>query len=143
MVFYKNVLLAVALTTTAFSANLMADHHCEDKYTEKELLCHIKHELHEQGEAAEKCCKKIRHELDEIEDLILSQTDQLAVCCSVIEGDLGDLCASSVVDITGTILGLPISASIVDFLDSSCFDVATMLKSILAVVTQVASCTCD
>ncbi len=96
----------------------------------------LNHKIKEQGEDARKCCKHIRHELNEIEDLIISQTDQPADCCSVIESRIGDPCDSSVVDI-------PYSASIVEEVDASCLDILTWLKSIYVLVAQIFTCTCQ
>ena len=45
----------------------------------------INAKLDAQGKAAGKCCRKIKHDLDDIEELVESQIDQSAECCSVIE----------------------------------------------------------
>jgi hypothetical protein len=57
--------------------------------------------LGKQGHEAKKCCKKLRHEINEVEDqvedccslleeLMVSQIDQTAECCSVTDARLGD-----------------------------------------------------
>ena len=111
--------------------------------------------LKKQGQADEKCCRQIRHDIDDVEDLVVSLIDSEAICCSVIEGlilsqittqaiccsvieaNLGDACLSSVVNIPNFN-----PASIIDFLDTTCLDSLTLLKSILALVAQIFTCTC-
>jgi|GEM_PF-5268285 len=93
--------------------------------------------IKEQGEDSKKCCKHIRHELNEIEDLIISQSDAAATCCSATEALLLSqivqtaICCSvtealltSQIDqqaaccsVIETNLGDPCSSSVVDILD--------------------------
>jgi hypothetical protein len=61
-----------------------------EKLTKKSALCcrvihHIEEKVKEQGHDARRCCRHIRHELDDIEELIVSQIDQTTDCCSVTE----------------------------------------------------------
>jgi len=64
------------ITKLECALNKLADNKCCQK---------VKDMVKEQGQAAEKCCRHIRHELNDIEDLIISQTDAAAVCCSTTE----------------------------------------------------------
>lgn len=89
-----------------------------------------------QGEDAEKCCKKLRHKIGDVEDqvfvieeLIISQTDAAAACCSVIEGliisqtDAAATCCS--------VTGAQIAA-----LNAS-------VAAVFVLLTSVWDCTCD
>lgn len=117
------------------------------------VVSRINDRVKEQGRDAKKCCHKVREDLEDIEDLVISVIDQNAVCCSttealltsiidqdadccsVIEGRIGDLCVS--------VIDTPLPFSITDFVDSNCLDLATWVKSIYALVAQIYYCTCQ
>ena len=92
----------------------------------------INRRLKEQGRDAEKCCKHVRHELDEIEDLILSQTDEAAVCCSTTEALIlsqTDAAATCCVSMNSRLDVLEFQMSINDL-------------QIMAALNRIIGCTC-
>jgi len=102
-----------------------------------------------QAREAEKCCKKLRHKIDDVEDqgeegfsivesLILSQTDAAAECCSVIETRIGDL-GGSAIDIPSCNQRF----SIVDVINTTDVDMITWLKSLYILLFEVYQCTCN
>lgn len=101
--------------------------------------CKVVHRINdrvkEQGRDAKKCCHKIRNDIEDVEELVISVIDQNAECCSVIESRIGDLCVS--------VIDTPLPFSIIDYVDSNCLDLATWVKSIYALVAQIYYCTCN
>jgi len=109
-----------------------------------------------QGILAEKCCRKLRHDIDDVEDLVVSQIDQSAICCSVMESLIGSQIDLSVTccSVTDTTLGDPTSSSaidlptcqqlfsITDFVNSQDIDVIAWLKSLYVLLAQVYLCSC-
>ncbi len=107
-------------------------------------------QVRHQGHEAEKCCKKLRHEIDEVEDqvedgfsvvesLILSQTDAAAACCSVTESliltqiDAAAACCS----VTNALI-----VSQIDQTAVCCSTTDAVLAQILVLVTSIFNCTC-
>lgn len=100
-----------------------------------------------QGRAAEKCCKKLRHDIDDVDDrvkdcckdieeLIVSQIDQSAECCTTINERLGSLDESA--------MDIPVcDFSIVDTVNNLDADVITWLKSLYVLMYQVYMCSCQ
>ncbi len=85
-------------------------------------------EVRRQGHEANKCCKRVRHELNEIEDqisvldsVIVSQGDAAATCCSVTSAQINTL-----------------SISVADQISALNLSIA----DVLALVTLVFNCTC-
>lgn len=125
---------------------------------DSEAICcaTVNAKLDNQGREAGRCCRKIKHELEEIEDLVVSVIDtsadccsvteallvsvidQSATCCSVIETTLGDP-GNSAIDIPSCAQRF----SIVDIIDSTNVDVITWLKSIYLLLFQVYQCACE
>jgi hypothetical protein len=91
-----------------------------------------------QGREARKCCRKIKHELEDIEELVESHLDQSIECCSIIETTLGDP-GNSALDIPDCSQVL----SIMDVIDGTNVDVITWLKSIYLLLFQVYQCACQ
>lgn len=83
-----------------------------------------------QNDSAAACCSVV----DVIQALVLSQIDQTAACCSTSDFLLGDPCVS--------VIDIPSPESLIDFLDNSCIDMFTLLKSIYSVVAQTYYCSC-
>lgn len=99
-------------------------------YTNKQL----KHQRRE----AEKCCKQIKHEIHEVEELLVSVIDTSANCCSVIETAIGDPVASAALPVPAC--GL--DSSIVDLVNAIDTDTLSWLKSLYVLLYNVYSCTC-
>ena len=102
-----------------------------------------------QAREAKKCCKKLHHDIDDVEDevedgfsivelLIVSQIDAAADCCSVLDTNLGDPLSSLAIAIPGC----PDVASIVDIINATDIDVIAWLKSLYILLFQVYQCTC-
>ena len=105
---------------------------------------------------AEKCCKKLRHDIGDVEELVVSQIDSSAACCSVIESLIGSQIDLSVTccSVTDTTLGDPTGSSaidiptceellsITDFVNSQDLDVIAWLKSLYVLLGQVYLCSC-
>jgi len=91
-----------------------------------------------QGHEFERCCKRLRHNIDDVEDLVESQIDQSIECCSIIETRIGDL-GGSAIDIPACSQ----VASIVDVINTTDVDVITWLKSLYILLFQVYQCTCS
>lgn len=90
----------------------------------------VAHQLARQGKDAKKCCKRLHHKLDDVEDLVETLIDQSAACCSVTETILGDPTTASILDIPSCL-----SNSIVDgIINGTDADVMTWLKSIYELV---------
>jgi hypothetical protein len=92
-------------------------------------------EVRHQGHEAKKCCKKLRHELNEIEDLTISVIDQSAECCSVTDSVLGDP--------TVQIPSLQdCFIDVLSYVNTNNDDVMTWIKRLYVLMYQVFSCTC-
>lgn len=135
----------------------MLSQQLQDISCENAACCKVVHRINdrvkEQGKDAKKCCRKIRDDIEDVEELVISVIDQSAVCCSttdallvsiidqdadccsVIESRIGDLCVS--------VIDTPLPFSIIDYVDSNCLDLATWVKSIYALVAQIYYCTCN
>jgi hypothetical protein len=90
-----------------------------------------------QGHEARKNYKKLKHDIQDVEELVETVIDQSAECCSVTDTRLGDL--------GGSVLDIPLCqfgsiTDIVNNIDDA--DVITWLKSIYALLYQVHLCTC-
>lgn len=83
-----------------------------------------------QGHELEKCCKRLRHHIDDVEELVESQIDQSVECCSVIEAGI-----SSLTDQTSSIIDL--SISIVDQSVECC---SVTESGIISIIDQTAIC---
>jgi hypothetical protein len=180
----------------SFEADCLLNQRLDAMAAANAACCKVIHRINDrvksQGRHARRCCSQLNDKLDDIETLILSQTDDAAACCSVIESlilsqtDDAAACCSvieslilsqtddaaaccSVIDIIQTlalsqidqtaaccsttdalfgdpcvsVMDIPQPASIIDFLDNSCIDMFTLLKSIYAVVAQIYYCTCQ
>jgi hypothetical protein len=82
-----------------------------------------------QGLAAERCCKKLSHKINDL-------ADQSAECCADIKARIGGLCETA----------LPINPcdfSIVDTVNNTDADVITWLKSLYVLLYQVYQCSCN
>jgi hypothetical protein len=104
-----------------------------------------------QGKELERCCKKLSHKIDDVEDLVGSQTDaaalsviegliitqiaQSAMCCSVIESVIGN--------VDNTAFDIPDTDDIQAFVNATDVDVITWLKSLYALMYTIAQCACD
>jgi len=113
--------------------------------TNQQLRCSTK--------LSEKCCKKLRHRIHDVEELIedqttaaadccslleslaVSQIDQTATCCSVIETVLGDP-AVTIASLQDCFI------DVLAFVNSNDDDVLTWLKRLYVLMYQVFSCTC-
>lgn len=135
-----------AHTTVDTSAGCASEATCcmltqqlQDLACANEACCKVVHRINdrvkEQGRDAKKCCHKIRNDIEDVEELVISVIDQNAECCSVIESRIGDLCVS--------VIDTPLPFSIIDYVDSNCLDLATWVKSIYALVAQIYYCTCN
>lgn len=94
----------------------------------------INAKLDAQGKAAGKCCKKIRHELEDIEELVESQLDQSATCCSVIETTL-----TSVLDQSAACCSL-LDTTLISVLDQStacCSALEVQITNLTLSVTDI------
>jgi|GEM_PF-2357242 len=101
-----------------------------------------------QGVLAEKCCRRIKHKLNDLEDdqedvieslsvvegLMVSQIDASAGCCSIIDARIGDL--------AGSAFDIPDTDNIVSFVDTMDADIITWLKSLYVLAYNVYQCTC-
>lgn len=91
-----------------------------------------------QGHEFNRCCKKLRHDIDDVEDLVESQIDQSIECCSIIETTLG----------SGTSLAIPVPTcaegfTITDFVNNTDIDVIAWLKSLYILLYTVYNCACS
>jgi len=91
-----------------------------------------------QGAQARKCCKKLKHKIEDVTELVETVIDQSAACCSVTETVLGDPLTASILDIP---LCQSVSATDV-LINSTDADVMTWLKSIYELIYRVHSCVC-
>ncbi|HSC25260.1 MAG TPA: hypothetical protein VLB80_03540 [Candidatus Babeliales bacterium] len=111
--------------------------------------------IHHQARDAKKSYKKLRHEINEVEELVESQIDQSAECCSVIESLIGsqidqsaECCSiieTRIGDLDGSAIDIPSCDqrfSIVDVIDNTNVDVVTWLKSLYVLLYQVYLCSC-
>jgi hypothetical protein len=119
--------------------------------------CKVVHRINdrvkEQGRDAKKCCHKVREDLEDIEDLVISVIDQSAECCSTTEALLVSLidqeadCCSVIETRIGDLDNseLPIPANVASISDnlSLDLDVITWLKSIYELVGNIYFCTCQ
>lgn len=103
-------------------------------------------EVRSQAHEARKCCKRLRHDIHEVEEqvedsssvlegLMVSQIDQSAVCCSVIESRLGDP-ATQIPSFQDC------QINVLDYVNSNNDDVITWLKRLYVLMYQVFSCQC-
>jgi hypothetical protein len=91
-----------------------------------------------QGAQARKCCKKLKHKIEDVEELVETVIDQSAECCSVTESILGDPLTASILDIP-----LCASVSVTDpLINSTDADVITWLKTLYALLYRVHRCVC-
>lgn len=125
---------------------------------------HANQQLRCQGREAKKCCKKLHHEIDEVEDLvvvnssiieglIISDISLSAACCSVLDSNLSvieglivsqidqaALCCS----LTETLLlsQIDASAACCSIMETQILDVNASVAAVLAVVLSIFDCTC-
>lgn len=108
-----------------------------------------------QGAAAKKCCKKIKHKIEDVEELVETVIDQSADCCSLTESllvsviDQNAVCCSvtdtRLGDLGGSALDIPFCqfgsiTDVVNAIDDA--DIITWLKSIYVLLYNVHLCTC-
>jgi len=113
-------------------------------------LRHINKAIKAQKRAARRCCSRLRTDIENSEDLvisqitqstgqvnnlIISQIDQSADCCSILDVLIGDPDTTPVAILTNP-------ASITDFVDNAELDMLTWLKSIYELVANIYICTC-
>lgn len=109
-----------------------------------------------QGAQARKCCKKLKHKIEDVEDLVETVIDQAANCCSLTETllvsviDQSAACCSA----TDTVLGDPLASSVLDIplcsfisvadgvINSTDADIMTWLKTIYSLLYRVHGCVC-
>ena len=109
-----------------------------------------------QGNDAKRCCKRLRHKIDNVEDLVevvinqisasdsvtdnllVSIIDQAAACCSTTDTILGDPATASFVAIP---LCVPITLTDA-VINSTDADILTWLKTIYELVYRVHLCIC-
>jgi hypothetical protein len=121
----------------------------------RKCCCMLNERLEHQGRDARKCCKRVKHELNEIEELVESVIDQSTDCCSVTESllvsviDQSAECCSVIEtvlgDPAGSALDLPLcvlQSSITDVVNSIDADVITWLKSLYILMYNQYTCTC-
>ncbi len=94
----------------------------------------INAKLDAQGKAAGKCCKNLKHELVDIGELVESQLDQSATCCSVIETTL-----TSVLDQSATCCSL-VDSTLTSVLDQSAACCSLLDTTLTSVLDQSATC---
>ena len=103
-------------------------------------------EVQSQAHDARKCCKRLRHDIHEVEEqvedsssvleeLMVSQIDQSVACCSVTESVLGDP-ATQIPSLQDC------SINVLSYVNSNNDDVMTWLKRLYVLMYQVFSCTC-
>ena len=89
---------------------------------------HANQQLQHQGREAKKCCKKLRHEIDEVEDLVISSS-------SVIDSDL------SVIE-TLMISQIDQTAACCSTTEAAILDLNISVAAVLALVLSIFDCTC-
>lgn len=87
-----------------------------------------------QGHELEKCCKKLRREIDEVEDLVISQIDQTAECCSVIETGI-----TSIIDQSAECCSI-IETNIASLTDQTTTCCSVIETGIISIIDQSADC---
>ena len=85
-------------------------------------------ELGKQGHEARKCCKRLRHEINEVED-------QVEDCCSVIESLIGDP-AAQIPSLQDCFI------DVLSYVNTNNDDVLTRMKRLYVLMYQVFSCNC-
>src|SRR4030095_10299456 len=102
--------------------------------SEAECCAVINAKLDAQGKAAGKCCRKVKHELDDIEELVESQIEQSAECCSVIESML-----TSVLDQQAACCSL-VDSTLISVLDQQAACCSLVDSTLISVQDQQAAC---
>ncbi len=126
-----------ATTTTVCDVNL-----CDINQQLNALRCccaSVAQRLTCQAKDAKRCCRKLKHEIHEVEELVESVLDQSADCCSLIDSVLGDPLTSSAIDIPACVF----APDIVSVVDSTDADILTWLKSLYVLLFQVYQCACN
>jgi hypothetical protein len=116
----------------------------------------LSYQVGRQGSQAKKCCKKLRHKIEDVEDLVETVIDQSASCCSLTETllvsviDQSAACCSA----TDTVLGDPLASSVLDIplcsfisiadgvINATDADIMTWLKTIYSLLYRVHGCVC-
>lgn len=108
-----------------------------------------------QANEARKCCKRLKHKIEDVEELVENVIDQSADCCSLTESllvsviDQNAACCSvtdtRLGDLGGSVLDIPLCqfgniTDVVNGIDDA--DIITWLKSIYALLYNVHLCTC-
>jgi hypothetical protein len=108
-----------------------------------------------QANEARKCCKKLKHKIEDVEELVETVIDQSADCCSLTESllvsviDQNAVCCSvtdtRLGDLGGSALDIPFCqfgsiTDVVNAIDDA--DIITWLKSIYVLLYNVHLCTC-
>jgi hypothetical protein len=127
------------------------------------LVNFIACQVQQQGRDARKCCKRIKHGLNDVEDLVESVLDQSVACCSTTDVQFSildvlvgsqisssDICCSvldtRIGDLGGSAIDIPACAdrfSIADVINGiNDVDVVEWLKSLYILLFQVYQCTC-
>ena len=122
------------------------------------LSCQLNDQKHE----SKKCCSRLREkiedvkdEVEEVETLVLSQIDQSAACCSLLDTlivsqiDQAAICCSVTNGLIGTLDGSAIDPTcgqlfnIVSFVDGTTnLDIIQWLKSLYVLVARTYLCAC-
>jgi len=149
MVKNKSVKKIVALLGLCLAANGFAAREVsKDSSVVRSNACQLA--VASAAQASRKCCQKLSHEIDEIEDLVESQSDIAAACCSrlsdievVLESQIFELaeCCST----TDTLLGsLDETCEVIPFsaVDAADFNVIKWLKTIYCALSQIEACVC-
>ena len=105
----------------------------------RECCAHVSKRLEKHMHEAKKCCKKIRNDIEDVEELVESVIDQNAECCSITDSRLGDPanpswpippCMSSTDDV-------------ISMIDAAQLDLMTWVKGLYALMYNVYLCTCN
>ena len=95
-----------------------------------------------QAREAEKCCKKVRRDIDKVDDRVKDccedLDDRIKECCEDLKECIGDLDGSSI-----PIPPCSQQFSIVDVINNTDIDVISWLKSLYVLLFQVYQCTCQ
>lgn len=111
--------------------------------------CKVVHRINdrvkEQGYDAKRCCHKIKEKIEDVEDLVISQSDAMADCCSVNEALLvsiidqdADCC--SVIEARIGQLDEPSFPDVIYDVNSTQADIITWLKSIYELASNANFC---
>lgn len=145
------------------SADIISESTCcllsqqlQDIACANEACCKVVHrindKLKEQGRDAKKCCHKIKEKLEDVQDLLLSQADDLADCCSVTEALLvsvidqdADCCSvieARIGDFDAQAFSQPPANrnEVKSFVDNTDADIMTWLKSLYEIALDLYQC---